>query len=311
MHDKALSTRASYSSAQKLYLRVLRAVCPGRPLHSFVPSEDDLTRVYVLMTRFHSVESLKGDFSAVQDLYTRLGLGDLPRGDLFTAVKRSMEALLQEADKPKPSHAFTEDELRRMRRVLDLSDPTHATFWAMCLMGFWGVLRIGSYVDGNMARGDVSGAALPPHATFFIRRNKGQPSYQLAVAARDDDLCLLGAVTNMLRLVPPRGGLSVVRHAFWRPGHSFSVQRSAQEGRGVGPARARLGSDFVPRPAAGRFHLPRRLQGPVFGDQGTRRVGLGRSDALFRPSLPHGAPATHLTSCGQGRRVVGRSEAGL
>jgi hypothetical protein len=150
------------------------------------------------MARFHSVETLKGDMSGVQYLYTREGLGPLPRGDLFATVKTSLEAVMIEADKPKPAHAFSVADLLAIREVLDLTRHDHATFWAMVVVAFWGLLRVDTFTGVTLFSFDVTVHDSPDFVSLFIRAPKGKTrSYYATLAARSDGLCPVWALANM------------------------------------------------------------------------------------------------------------------
>ena len=207
------STRATYASSQRLFIRVHEALFPDAPpIEEAMPTEEQLTVDYVVMSRFHSTSTLKGDMSAVQKLFHRLGLGDLPRGEVFKAVEKAMSSIFREADRTNPAYAFTENDMRKIRSVLDLSKKAHATFWAACTVAFWAILRVGDYT-GWRALGN--GVWEPQLMVKDLRSfehfsdvavkdpKNGGPSYRSAMAKRTDDLCSSGAVEVMLALESP------------------------------------------------------------------------------------------------------------
>jgi hypothetical protein len=205
--DHKVSTQNTYQSAQKLFVQVFEELYPeAPPFEEQMPSEEQVTAVYIALVRFHSTSTMKGDMSAVASLFSRLGKGVLPRGHMFKSVKKAMEAIFREADRKEPRYAFTEDDMRRMRAVLDLSRWDHAVFWAMATTQFWAILRVGDITGWRRVEAylweprlmDEDLQVREHYADLKVKDPKnGGPSYHTSLAKRTDGLCSLGAVGNM------------------------------------------------------------------------------------------------------------------
>lgn len=147
------------------------------------------------MTR--SVRSLPQYFSAVQKLHTELGFGALPRNAAFKQTCTGLTNFFGQHDVVRPKSALTLDNLRAMLRHLNLAVFEDARCWAMTLLAFFGLLRVGEYADGALKKKHLQLTDEGVIVTLPFSKTVLSP-VDVRVAARDDELCPLAAMRHYL-----------------------------------------------------------------------------------------------------------------
>ena len=131
-HVFAQSTRLTYASQRKLYLRFcnLAAIMPV-PL-----SQDNACRYIAFLSERLSYNSIKQYINVVRILHLEAGHVNpfLTCSQIDTLLKGTRRVLGVSIKQKLP---ITVDILRRMFTLVDLSCPLDVTFWASCLVAFF------------------------------------------------------------------------------------------------------------------------------------------------------------------------------
>jgi hypothetical protein len=151
-------------------------------------SEDDLCMVIVLFAMTHTVRSVASFVSAIQNLWTEQGRGELPRGAAYKLTRRGLERLLGPADVVVRTRAVSVSELKSIVDSLDPSVPQDCVFALESIVAFFLCLRTEDHTGGRLLWGDVfmqrDGSVeflLPPGKSVHFFRH-------VACAARTDSL---------------------------------------------------------------------------------------------------------------------------
>ena len=116
----------------------------------------------------------------------------MPRGRRYDAVRTSLLNLHGADNVSIPKVAITMDDLLAIRRQLDTRYCEHARDWCACLIAFFGLLRIGEYMDAGLRVRLVRPEAASLEITVLYSKTCRSPA-QVSVSARSDQLCPLRA----------------------------------------------------------------------------------------------------------------------
>ena len=94
--------------------------------------------------------------AALASWYSTHGLGDLPRGYLYTRVRRGLHNFFGLSDSTTPKHAITMDQLSTIYTHLNFGLFAHARDWCAYVFAFFGLLRLHEYTDGHLQFQHVS-----------------------------------------------------------------------------------------------------------------------------------------------------------
>ena len=150
-HVFAQSTRLTYASQRKLYLRFcnLAAIMPV-PL-----SQDNACRYIAFLSERLSYNSIKQYINVVRILHVEAGHVNpfLTCWQIDTLLKGTKRVLGVSIKQKLP---ITVDILRRMFTLVDLSCPLDVTFWASCLVAFFSFFRKSNLLVKGMESFDHS-----------------------------------------------------------------------------------------------------------------------------------------------------------
>ena len=226
-HVFAQSTRLTYASQRKLYLRFcnLAAIMPV-PL-----SQDNACRYIAFLSERLSYNSIKQYINVVRILHLEAGHVNpfLTCWQIDTLLKGTKRVLGVSIKQKLP---ITVDILRRMFTLVDLSCPLDVTFWASCLVAFFSFFRKSNLLvkgmesfDHNLhlCRRDANFS--PDGVTLSVRWSKTIQYRQRTLhvplpRVRDSPLCPSQALILSLRLCnsPPEAPLFTYRtHSGWLP----------------------------------------------------------------------------------------------
>lgn len=158
-------------------------------------SERHLCLAVVLYAQTHKPTTIRLFVSAVAD-WTRHKWGtELPRGRLYDTVLASLFNLYGNSNVSTPKTAVTAEDLDALYTLLDLRYFEHARDWSAYLLAFYGLLRIGEYMDGGLRIGHVTPTASGLDITIQFNKTSKAPT-TISVAARSDNRCPLRAFTH-------------------------------------------------------------------------------------------------------------------
>ena len=132
----ASSTKTTYKSQLRAYL-IFCAYYGYQPLPA---STITLSRYAAFLARSLSISSIPAYLNIVRILHLEHGLEDPTKNNfhLATTLRGIRRCKGQTVSQKKP---MTPDMLLAIKEHLNLTDPAHANFWAVCLVGFFGLLR--------------------------------------------------------------------------------------------------------------------------------------------------------------------------
>ena len=145
------SSRKGYHGLQRQFIDF----CQEFDLDPLTVSEDELCKAAAYFTLGHTVNSVDGYMSALQDMYTTAGVGPLPRGPKFKLFKRGLMRLFCAADEVIRTRALGIEELVLILKSLDLNDIDDVSFGAEMCVAFLLCLRTEDHTDGRLRWGDV------------------------------------------------------------------------------------------------------------------------------------------------------------
>ena len=132
----ATSTKATYKSQLRAYL----TFCVYYGYQPLPASTITLSRYAAFLARSLSAASIPAYLNIVRILHLEHGLGDPTKNNFHLATTlrgiRRCKGLTVSQKTP-----MTPEMLLSMKNHLNLADPAHANFWAICLVGFFGLLR--------------------------------------------------------------------------------------------------------------------------------------------------------------------------
>jgi hypothetical protein len=151
-------------------------------------SEQSLCLAVILYAQSHKPTTIPLFVSAVAD-WTRQRWGvELPRHRQFDAVMASLRNLYGDNNVNTPKAALTVDDLVAIHSRLDTRYFEHARDWCACLIAFFGLLRIGEYMDSGLHIRHVQASASSLDITIQFSKTSRAP-VQIALSARPDALC--------------------------------------------------------------------------------------------------------------------------
>jgi len=162
-------------------------------------SEECLAAAIIWFVRTRSVNSVGSYVAALQWFHTSWGYGPLPRGPIYTRVKRGLQQLFTPVDVVERKFALTLDHLYAIYNRINLHSFTDARNWAATTLGWFGLLRIREFCDARLRVRHVSitdeGLAL----TIAFSKTDRRP-HTIRIARRNDSLCPVGRHTLSLIL---------------------------------------------------------------------------------------------------------------
>ena len=132
----ATSTKATYKSQLRAYL----TFCVYYGYQPLPASTITLSRYAAFLARSLSASSIPAYLNIVRILHLEHGLEDPTKNNfhLATTVRGIRRCKGCTVSQKQP---MTPAMLLAIKSHLNLTDPVHATFWAVCLTGFFGLLR--------------------------------------------------------------------------------------------------------------------------------------------------------------------------
>ena len=184
-----------------MFFRLAQIIDPELEPSRQPPSEFSLCAIMLLFLRNRAVTGIPGMLSAVDKFYADHNVALLPRGRLFHATARAINAIFGAADAPAPKRALSVSQLRAIHAMLDPLSLPHTCLWAMVVVAFWGLLRVSEYTGGALKWSDLT--VSPAGLSIRIAKSKGVHSpVTIMLARRTDSLCPVAAVERMRRLLP-------------------------------------------------------------------------------------------------------------
>jgi len=187
-------TRSSYSSYARTYAKLcaLIQVDPTKPI-----TEEQLCDVSLLFCHSHSVNSLTGFLSGVESFLRSNGLPPLPRFNIYKEMRSGLTNLFGQIDKSVPAPTLDINDIKRLRRSLDLRRHGDALFWCVITIALQGLLRAGEFVAGRLCWGDLLRQPWGLQLTVPFSKTSPQPT-DIALVRRDDWFCPVWATNHLL-----------------------------------------------------------------------------------------------------------------
>ncbi|XP_078682969.1 uncharacterized protein LOC144917132 [Branchiostoma floridae x Branchiostoma belcheri] len=206
----ALSTQANHRSSFRSYLGFCEFF-----RKTPIPASPHLLSCYVqfLSRSVKSVATISHHLSAVKLLHQFHGFYDLDLSgfELQQTLKGLKKTLRHQ---PREHHPVTPEFLLRVHPLINHSDPTDATVWAVILVGFFTFLRRSNLAPAsvksfdpnkNLCRRDISvapeGLLIRVRWTKTIQANERRLEIPV-LAIPNSPLCPVRAYVNMVRLIP-------------------------------------------------------------------------------------------------------------
>ena len=145
------SSRKSYHGLQKIFIEF----CANFGFDPLTVSEDELCMAAAHYAMGHTVMTVDGYMSALQDMYNNAGAGPLPRGAKYINFVRGLKRLLGPADEVVRTKATSVEELHKILGSLDKSDVNDVSFGAEICVAFFLALRTEDHTDGRLRWGDI------------------------------------------------------------------------------------------------------------------------------------------------------------
>ncbi len=192
--SKRKGTRSTYSS----YVRTFNKLCrllrldPDKNI-----TEYQLCKVCVLFCHSHSVTSLTGFLSGVEDQLRADGRPPLPRFQYYKEVRSGLAKLFGQVDKPSPAPTLDLVDIQLLRRSLDLRLYEDALFWCVVTIALQGLLRAGEFVAGRLRWSDITQHTWGLQLTIPFSKSCPQP-VDIALVERRDWFCPVLAVSHLL-----------------------------------------------------------------------------------------------------------------
>uniref|UniRef100_A0A7M5TZP9 Uncharacterized protein n=1 Tax=Clytia hemisphaerica TaxID=252671 RepID=A0A7M5TZP9_9CNID len=207
----APNTHKAYRTHRKTYLRF----CSMLDISPAPVSTVHLCLYAAYLARFLLPQSVCVYISYVGLLHKDYGLGNALADNWFlSSVLKGIKRT--KGSPPVPRLPITTDILYRIRQHLELSDSKHASFWAICLVSFFGLFRKShllplSHQDFSPATFLVrSDFTLDPSTVYIrVRWSKtmqlGQRTVTIPLVAMSSPLCPVSAVNHAFQLTPGAG----------------------------------------------------------------------------------------------------------
>ena len=112
--------------------------------------EQHLCLAEILYAQTHKPTTIRLFVSAIADWTRQRWNVELPRFHLYDTVLTSLFNLYGNCNSSTPKTAVTADDLQAIGTHLDTAYFEHARDWCACLIAFYGLLRIGEYMDGGL-----------------------------------------------------------------------------------------------------------------------------------------------------------------
>jgi hypothetical protein len=177
--------------------------CEAFGLEPFQISEEELCLVVAHYAMGHTTTSVPGYLSALQNLYTSVGAGQLPKGPGFVTFLRGLYRLLGPADEVVRTRALGIDELETILRSLGVDDPNEVSFGAQLVVAFMLALRTEDHTDGRLRWGDVYAQA-DGSVEFLLPPGKSVHRFRrTAIAAKVGVLSAVGWLARLAEFLPP------------------------------------------------------------------------------------------------------------
>ncbi|KAI8515333.1 cytoplasmic pattern recognition receptor signaling pathway in response to virus [Branchiostoma belcheri] len=206
----ALSTQANHRSSFRSYLGFCEFF-----RKTPIPASPHQLSCYVqfLSRSVKSVATISHHLSAVKLLHQFHGFYDLDlSGFELQQTLRGLKKTLRH--QPREHHPVTPEFLLRVHPLINHSDPTDATIWAVILVGFFTFLRRSNLAPAsvksfdpnkNLCRRDISvapeGLLIRVRWTKTIQANERRLEIPV-LAIPNSPLCPVRAYVNMVRLIP-------------------------------------------------------------------------------------------------------------
>ena len=143
----AQSTKSTYLSQTRSYL----SFCVYYGYKPLPASTLTLNRYSAFLARSLSASSIPAYLNAVRILHLEHGHTDPTKGNFHLATTlrgiRRIKGLTVSQKEP-----VTPKMLLAFKHHLDLDNPVHATFWAVCLVAFFGLLRKANLLSKGLAQ---------------------------------------------------------------------------------------------------------------------------------------------------------------
>ena len=170
-------------------MRRLEQLCSeyGLPLDRPL-NEEELCLAVCLRARTAKLTTLPGFVSAISNATRERWGRELPRGHQYRSVMAGLRK--QYGDQTStPKVALTMDDLAAIHRGLSTATHfEHARDWSACLIAFFGLLRVGEYMDARLRHRHVLVAADSLSITVLYSKTSLAPQV-VTVSARCDALC--------------------------------------------------------------------------------------------------------------------------
>lgn len=185
--------------------RTYDAICSsyGVNPHS-PPSEPDLCLILAAYCLGHKITTLKVFTSALNRLSQERWGRDLPRHRLYQDTRTGLENYYGDQNVASPKRAITMDDLRAFHSILDLRYFENARDWCACLLAFFGLLRIGEYMNSGLRFSHVQLTPYGLDVTVPFSKTSRLPA-TVTLATRSDELCPVRAFTTYVTFFPALG----------------------------------------------------------------------------------------------------------
>ena len=188
----ASNTTRTYQS----HWRIFMSICQDYGVDfSQAMTEENLCLVVAAYADSHKITTLPQFISALQYFHVRCFRCNLPRGVMFSDMQRGLDNYYANRAVVQRKHALTLNDLLAFAPLLDTRYFEHARDWCACLLAFFGLLRIGEYMDGRLHHRHIQ---ITPHGviiTIAFSKTSNLPA-TVTIAQRDDRLCPASALAH-------------------------------------------------------------------------------------------------------------------
>ena len=184
------NTYDSYARTYEKLCAVLR-IDPAKDITEF-----ELCAVCLLFCHSHSVNSLTGFLSGVEQYRRGAALPPLPRFEAYKEMRAGLTNVFGRIDKVTPAPTFSLGDLVRIRLSLDLRRKDEALFWCMLVLGIQGLLRAGEMVAGRLRWGDIEFVSDGLRLTIPFSKSNPHP-VDLFLVRRSDWFCPCWAIEHL------------------------------------------------------------------------------------------------------------------
>lgn len=195
--SKKQGTYDTYDSYARTYGKIC-AVLGVDPTQDI--TEFELCAICLLFCHSHSVGSLTGFLSGVEQHRRGVGLPPLPRFEAYKEMRAGLTNVFGRIDKAAPAPTLSLGDLLRIRLSLDLRRRDDSLFWCLLVLGIQGLLRAGEMVAGRLRWGDFSYAEDGLQLTIPFSKSTPHP-VDLFLVRRGDWFCPCWAVDHLRSLL--------------------------------------------------------------------------------------------------------------